>query len=150
MSRNGNGNGRTGRVSEAEGVRRVELVAMLIARRRSRGQIRSDLEKIGVHVSPRTVASYIKRAGSLLKSRLCTSVADARAMSLAVYESVIQSPTSSHNERITAQRAIDKLLGLAAKESLQVDVTVEAKEAADLRRLALSELREILAKRADN
>ena len=158
MSLNGNGKngdldlpvGKRGRIPEGEMIRRLEIVAVLIAQRRTRGQIRSELAAMGIAVSGRSVTGYISRARLILKSRLSAPIAESRAKSFGLYESIIQHPGSSMSEKIAAQWAIDKLLGLCAKESLQVDVTVEAKEAADLRRLALSELREILAKRADN
>lgn len=91
---------------------RVEFATTLIARRLYSTQMHEAFKRKFGNVSPTEVDRYVERARLKLRERFQRSRPDAILESLATYESVVRDPNASIMERMKAQGAIDKLLGL--------------------------------------
>jgi hypothetical protein len=102
----------------AEVERRVETCELLLSRGGRKSQIHSAMKK-EFGVSWQMASIYVSRARANLLKRLGKPKEQHRCESLALYESVIQSPDSKPNDRIHARQRIDELLGLDAPRQIE-------------------------------
>lgn len=153
--------GRRGRIPGEEYNRRVAAVAKMLARRHLRSEIHTFLKRLfDPDISERTCAEYVARARVLLRDRYTgtddPAVAGAtaeqlrdlhRCSSFALYESILRDGEASNAERLAAQAAIDRLLGLNAP--IAVDPGTD--RLAELRQNALASAaaRELMAVMAE-
>lgn len=105
---------KTPRSTAAEMERRVLYTVELLARGLRKGDIKRALrEKFGAHLHAKTCERYISRAFEQLRAGAADDqVDDLRAQALAFYQSVIADPLAKDADRIKAQVALCKLMGL--------------------------------------
>lgn len=85
----------------------------------TKGQVKAALkDKYGV--CARTCENYLAEVRDRHHKQQNTSVEEQRSTALMNYERILEDPTAKHSDRIQAQTRIDKLLGLEARQQVEM------------------------------
>jgi hypothetical protein len=100
-----------GRTPREEHVRRIEVALLLLSRRLRKGAIKRELHRL-FGVSARTAERYLAVARKRLLAESGKTKEEHKRDAYLFYESIVSGPDATLAERMQAQWAICKLLGL--------------------------------------
>lgn len=151
------GRGNPGRTEEDELEDRVELTYRLLSDGMRKSEIKQAL-KATYGVCARTAENYLSRARIIQLEELREERDIHRGSALAFYKRILSDSSAKISDKLTAQKRIDDLLGLAVpfrvamqiREQTQVDDSTEFEAALETATLAeLKRMREVY-ERADS
>jgi hypothetical protein len=125
----------------------VAIVEGLLARGRYTHEIKEVFRhewgrgNANLPLSPRAVMRLIKEAKANIRAHLGAPDEELRAESYHTYKHILRKPDASDRDRILAQGAIDKLLGLPRPQ--RVAVQIDGRDAEEAERLSLERQRVI-------
>lgn len=106
---------RGGKVTEEEWEDRVTFTAKLLAKKLYKSDIKRVLYR-KYEIGYRQAENIITAAKKLILEETGKTKAEHKVESLAFYENVIRDPQTGTGEKLAAQAAIDRLLGLASPD----------------------------------
>lgn len=105
----------------AESEERLETAYQLLAAGHYKFEIKRRLREKYKKLDHRTIEGYLARARERMLMEVREEKITQRAASLAFYRSVIAAPLAETKHKLTAQKQIDRLLGLPIPVPVRID-----------------------------